>query len=180
MRCIHLLLFAIFSLGQAQAHAQQVDFSSEEIAIYQDFLLHYPDRLGDLIGMQRTTGDFSYMKNFTYAPFDSLNLVIPTQSNRELPAEIMQLTSEQAVTRRIADAGELVPSEKRSSPTRPDGYVRTQLQLSEIAFDQAHQLAVIIYHAHCAGKCGEGGVVLYRHTKYGWHQAERLFDSWVS
>jgi hypothetical protein len=180
MRHIHLVFLAISSLALTQVHAQQVEFSSDEMAIYQDFLLHYPDHLGDLIGMQQTTGDFSQMKRFSHAPFEALNLAIPTRSDRKLPAEIMQLTSEEIVTRRIADAGRLVPIEKRNSPTRPDGYVSTQLQLSEIAFDHEHELAVLIYNARCAGKCGEGGVVLYRHTEHGWRREQSLLDYWVS
>ena len=75
----------------------------------------------------------------------------------------MLLADEEAVTRRFADAGQLVPISKRDPGTRLDGYVSTHLRLSEIAFDRGHQVAVLIFNAECRCKGGESPW-LFTHT----------------
>jgi hypothetical protein len=179
MRYIHLVLLSISSLCAAQAVAQQAEFSNDEIAIYRDFLLHYPERLGDLIGMEPATRDFSQMLKTGDPSLASFNLVIPTQSGRKLPEEIVLLADEEAVTRRLADAGRLVPISERGPGTRPDGYTSTHLRLSEIAFDQDHRLAVLIFDAECHCKGGESGIALYKHTENGWRLQKPLLSHWI-
>ena len=96
----------------------------------------------------------------------SFNLLIPTESDHKFPEDMMLLTSEEAVTRRLAAAG-LNRSDfetKLSNSARPDGHVRTHLQLSEIAFDRALQHAVLVFSASCGCKGGDGGVAVYRGT----------------
>ena len=74
-------------------------FSGDEISIYRDFLLHYPEQPDEMIGVQDTTvafvastafGDESNPLNLNL----NLNLEIPVYSGRKLPPEIMALTDE--------------------------------------------------------------------------------------
>lgn len=79
-------------------------FTPDEIAIYCDFLLHYPDQMSNMIGMQETTVAFYPPLAFGYES-NPPDVITPTHSNRKLPPEVMALTDEVAVTARIAAAG---------------------------------------------------------------------------
>jgi hypothetical protein len=51
-------LAAVTVTVSAQVPADAPRFTDDEIAIYRDFLLHYPEQLGNMIGMQDTTVAF--------------------------------------------------------------------------------------------------------------------------
>src|ERR1700678_1728635 len=126
--------------ASAQVTADAPPLTAGEIAIYRDFLLHYPEQLSNMIGMQDTTVAFVASIAYGENP-DPPNLEIPAYSGRKLPPEVMALTDEKAVTERISTAGKLVDTENINPDTGPDGYARTHLTLSEIAFDSKHKLA---------------------------------------
>jgi len=162
----------------AQLTADVPPFTADEIGIYSDFLLHYPDQLSNMIGMQDTTVAFVASVAFGDNP-NPPNLEIPAYSGRKLPPEVMALTDEKAVTARIAAAGKLVNPEKRDPDRGPDGFVRTHLTLSEIAFDSKRELAVFIFSASCRGKCGQGGTVAYELKAGQWKRKRHLLNDWI-
>jgi hypothetical protein len=123
-------------------------FTADEIAIYRDFLLHYPGPPSQMIGMQDTTVAFVASMAFGDDP-NPPNLNIPAYHGRNLPPEVMALTDEKAVTARIADEGKLRDPKKRDPGRGPDGFVRTRFTLSEIAFDSRHEQAVFVFAALC-------------------------------
>jgi hypothetical protein len=88
----------------AQVTADVPPFTADEIAIYRDFLLHYPGPLSQIIGMQDTTVAFDASWAFGPEP-NPPKVQIPTYSRRQLPPEILALTDEKAVTARMAAAG---------------------------------------------------------------------------
>jgi hypothetical protein len=110
---------------------------NDEIAIYRDFYF--------------TTVAFVASMAFGDEPVPP-NLEVPAYSGRKLPAEIMVLTDEDAVTARIAADDKLVDPRNRSPDEGPDGYVRTRFTLSEIAFDSKHEQAAFVYAASCGCK----------------------------
>src|ERR1700685_3158568 len=97
----------------ARVTADAPRFTDDEIAIYRDFLLHYPEQLSNMIGMQDTTVAFVASAPLGGEPTPP-NLKAPAYSKRKLPPEVMALTSEKEVTARIAAEGKLVDSNKRS------------------------------------------------------------------
>jgi hypothetical protein len=171
-------LAAVTGMASAQVAAELPPFTADEVAIYRDFLLHYPDQLSNMIGMQDTTVAFDAAMAYGDNR-DPPNLEIPIYSGRKLPAEIMALTDENAVTARIAAAGKLVNAERRDPDRGPDGYVRTHLTLSEIAFDSKHELAAFIFSASCRGKCGQGGTVAYELKNGQWKRKRRMLNDWI-
>ena len=173
---------AIFLAAVSLAMSAQVadiaqPFTSDEVAIYRDFLLHYPDQLSNIIGMQDTTVAFtpSVPSRDEQVP---PNLKVPAYSGRKLPPEIMALTDEKEVTARITAEGHLIDTNRRGPYQGPDGYVRTHLTLSEIAFDSAQEHAAFIYSAICDGLCGQGGMVLYELKKGHW-KLKTIQNAWV-
>ena len=86
---------------------------------------------------------------------------VPAYQVRRLPPEIMALTTEQAVTARIAPKGTLIPAGRRGSQQGPDGYLGIHLTMSDIAFDPLHTLAVFTLSTYCNCLGGQGGVVVY-------------------
>jgi len=172
-----LFLAAVSLAMSAQVVNDTPSFTTDEISIYRDFLLHYPEQLSNLIGMQNTTEAFVPSTEFRADPVPA-NLKIPSYSGRKLPPEIMALTGEKEVTARIAVKGKLIDPNKRDPRVGPDGYVRTHLTLSEIAFDSEQEHAAFIYSAICDGLCGQGGMVLYELKKGHW-KLKTIQNAWV-
>ncbi len=177
MRLRLIFLFAALTTNlTAQPVGSQPTFGSDEIAIYRDFLLHYPEQLSNVIGMQDTTVQFESPLG-SRQPAILQGLIVPAYQLRRLPPEIMALTTEQAVTARIAAKGKLIPPSKRGPQQGPDGYVRTHLTLSDIAFDPQHKRAAFVFSASCNCLGGQGGVVVYERKNGHWKQMSVL-DSW--
>ena len=106
------------------------------------------------------------------------DLVVPAYHPRTLPPEIMALASEQAVIERIAQKGQLVDPRKRDPQLRPDGYVKTHITLSDIAFDPLHERAAFIFSASCGCLGGQGGMVLYQHKGKRWRLVS-IVNHWM-
>jgi hypothetical protein len=170
------LLAAVTVSIPAQVTADVPSFTGDEIAIYRDFLLHYPEQLSNMIGMQDTTVAFVASAPLGGEPTPP-NLKAPAYSKRKLPPEVMELTSEKEVTARIAAEGKLVDSNKRSPYQGPDGYVRTHLTLSEIAFDPKHEQAAFIFSASCNCRGGQGGMVIYERKNGRW-KLRTMLNAW--
>ena len=142
-------------------------FTSDEIAIYRDFLLHYPGPSDQMIGMQDTTVAFVASMAFGDEP-NPPNLNLPAYHGRKLPSEVIVLTDENALTR-VAAAGKLLDPKMRSS---------FRFTLSEIAFDSKHEQAVFVFAALCGCKGGQRGTVLYE-LKNGRWELQRVLNYWV-
>jgi hypothetical protein len=149
----------------AQATTDAPPFTADEIAIYRDFLLHYPGPLSQISGMQDTTVTFTASRGFGDDP-NQLNLQIPTYRGRQLPPEVMALAKEKAVTAGI-------------TARLPDGSVKWRFTLSEIAFDSKHEKAAFIFDALCGCKGGQGGTILYE-LKDGQWKRKRMLNDWIS
>ena len=165
LAAVTVTVFATASApASAQVPAHDPPFTADEIAIYRDFLLHYPESLSDLIGMRDTTVAFDASWAFGTEP-NPPNLEIPTYSRRQLPPEIMALTDEKAVTARMAAAGQL------------DSEWRTHLTLSEIAFDSKHELAAFVFSS-LQGKGGIRGTAVYELRDGQWKRKKRILNVW--
>jgi hypothetical protein len=175
MRLIWFL--AAVTVTAAQVSADAPPFTGDEIAIYRDFLLHYPEQLSNMIGMQGTTAAFVAPMAFGDEP-NPPNLTIPAYSGRKLPPEVIALTDEEAVTARIAAAGKLVDLKKRSPNELPDGGQRMHFTLSEIAFDSKHEQAAFVYSALCGCKGGSRGTVVYELNNGEWKRKGRILNVW--
>jgi hypothetical protein len=170
---------AIFRLSDDQQTVGATEpLTPDEIAIYRDFLLHYPDQTSNMIGMQETTVAFYAPLAFGYES-NPPDVITPTHHSRKLPPEVMALADEAAVTERIAAAGRLIDAKKLNAEQGPDGYVRTRLTLSEIAFDSKHETAVLVFAAHCNGKCGSRGTVVYKMEDGHWRRMKPILNFWV-
>jgi hypothetical protein len=86
-------LAAVTVTISAQVTADAPSFTGDEIAIYRDFLLHYPEQLSNMIGMQDTTVAFTAPTGFGPEPVPP-NLKAPAYSGRKLPPEVLALTGE--------------------------------------------------------------------------------------
>jgi hypothetical protein len=96
-------LAAVTGTVSAQVIVDAPGFTDDEIAIYRNFLLHYPEQLSNMIGMQDTTVPFVASMAFGDEPHPP-KLNTPAYSGRKLPPEVMALTAEEPVTARIAAA----------------------------------------------------------------------------
>ena len=54
------------------------------------------------------------------------------------------------------------------------------LTLSEVAFDKAHQYAVMSYSFVCGGLCGHGGTLIFQKVGGKWKPTNRSCRSWIS
>jgi hypothetical protein len=170
---------AIFRLSdERQAEGTTEPFTPDEIAIYRDFLLHYPDQTSNMIGMQETTVAFYPPLAFGYES-NPPDVITPTHHGRKLPPEVMVLADEVAVTARLTAAGRLIDAKRLNSDQGPDGYVKTHLTLSEIAFDSKHEIAVLVFAAHCNGKCGSRGTVVYKLEDGHWNRTRPILNFWI-
>jgi hypothetical protein len=168
-RLIWILTAVIFTVpasvpgaASAQVTADAPPFSADEIAIYRDFLLHYPKSLSELIGMRNTSVAFDASWAFGLAP-NPPNVEIPAHSGRQLPPEIMALTEEKGVPSRMAAAGQL------------DSEWRTHLTLSEIAFDSKQNQAAFVFSS-LQGKGGTRGTVVYELKNGEWKRKGRILN----
>jgi hypothetical protein len=155
----------VSSSGSAQVTPDAPPFTPDEIAIYRDFLLHYPGPPSQIIGMQDTTVTFTASRGYGDDPHPP-NLEIPAYSGRHLPPEVMALAKEKAVTAGI-------------TARLPDGSVKWRFTLSEIAFDSKHEQAAFIFDALCGCRGGQGGTVLYE-LKSGRWERKRFLNDWIS
>jgi len=136
--------------ASAQVPASDPPFTADEITIYRDFLLHYPEQPSETIGMQDYTTRFVEAYAFGDEPNPpKLNLQTPPYSARQLPPAVMELTTEDAVTTRAAAEGK---------PIYPE--LKNRLKLSEIAFDSRREHAAFVYSS-MQGKGGTSGTVVY-------------------
>jgi hypothetical protein len=172
----HGAIFRVFDDRQTAGATEP--FTPDEIAIYCDFLLHYPDQTSNMLGMQETTVAFYPPLAFGYES-NPPDVITPTHRSRKLPPEVMALADEAAVTARIAAAGKLIDAKELNAYQGPDGYVRTRLTLSEIAFDSKHETAVLVFTAHCGGKCGSRGTVVYKLKNGHWNRSKPLLNFWI-
>jgi hypothetical protein len=156
-------LAAVPLMMSAQVTADAPGFTDDEIAIYCDFLLHYPEQPSEMIGMQDYTFRFVEAMAFGDEPNPpKLNLETPAYSARQLPHEVMELTTEDAVTTRAA-------AERK--PIYPE--LRNRLKLSEIAFDSKREHAAFVYSS-MRGKGGTSGTVVYERENGKWKRKEIL------
>jgi len=170
-------LAAVAVTVSAQVTADAPRFTDDEIAIYCDFLLHYPEQLSNMIGMQDTTVAFVDSIAFGDEP-NPPHLEIPAYSGRKFPPEVMALTDEKAVTARIAAEGKLVDPKKRSPSEGPDGSEKMHFTLSEIAFDSKHVQAAFVYSALCGCKGGSRGTVVYELQNGQWRRKKPILNFW--
>jgi hypothetical protein len=170
-------LAAVAVTVSAQVAADAPRFTDDEIAIYRDFLLHYPEQLSNMIGMQDTTVAFVDSIAFGDEP-NPPHLEIPAYSGRKFPPEVMALTDEKAVTARIAAEGKLVDPKKRSPSEGPDGSEKMHFTLSEIAFDSKHEQAAFVYSALCGCKGGSRGTVVYELQNGQWRRKKPILNFW--
>jgi hypothetical protein len=178
MRLIWFLAVATVT-ASAQVAADAPAFAADEISIYRDFLLHYPEQPSNMIGMQDTTVAFVASIAFGDEP-NPPNVEMPAYSGRKFPAEIMALTDEKAVTERIAAGSKLVDPKKRDSDMGPDGSVRMHFTLSEIAFNSKHEVAAFVFSATCGCKGGSRGTVVYVLRKNGqWGRKGPILNFWI-
>src|ERR1700684_3268094 len=84
-------LAAVTVTISAQVTGEAPRFTGDEIAIYRDFLLHYPEQLSNMIGMQDTTVAFVASAPFRGEPAPP-SMKAPAYSGRKLPPEVMALT----------------------------------------------------------------------------------------
>lgn len=155
-RLIWFLAAAIATVS-APVNADAPSFTADEIAIYCDFLLHYPENPSEMIGMQDYTLRFVEAMAFGDEPNPpKLNLETPAYSARQLPPEVMELTTEDAVMTRAA-------AERK--PIYPEW--RNRLKLSEIAFDSKREHAAFVYSS-MKGKGGTSGTVVYELKNGEW------------
>jgi hypothetical protein len=160
------ILTAVTVSIPTQVTADAPIMTGDEIAIYRDFLLHYPEQLSNIIGMQDTT--VAFVASMAFADeANPPNLEIPAYSGRQLPAEVMELTYENAVTARIAAEGKL-----------PDRSVKWHFTLSEIAFDSKHEQAAFVYSALCGCKGGSRGTVVYELQNGQWKRKKPILNFW--
>jgi hypothetical protein len=82
------------------------------------------------------------------------------------------------MTARIAAEGKLVDPKKVGSDEGPDGYARSHLTLSEIAFDSNHELAAFVSSASCGCKGGSGGTVVYELKNGHWKRKTPILNFW--
>jgi hypothetical protein len=150
----------------AQVNADAPHFTDDEIAIYRDFLVHYPEHPSELIGMQDKTVAFEAAYAFGDEP-NPPNVEVPKYSGRKLPPEIMALADEKAVAGRLAAEG---------NATNLALTWRTHLKLSEIAFDSNHEKAVFIYSS-LQNKGGSRGTVVYE-LKGGQWKRTKILNYW--
>ena len=54
------------------------------------------------------------------------------------------------------------------------------LTLSEVAFDKAHQYAVMRFSFWCGGLCGHGETIVYHRKNGKWERASRHCGGWIS
>lgn len=150
-------LAAAAATVSAPVYADTPTFTADEIAIYRDFLLHYPEQPSEVIGMQDYTVRFVEAYAFGDEPNPpNLNLETPAYSARQLPPEVMELTTVDAVTTRAA-------AERK--PIYPE--LRNHLKLSEIAFDSKREHAAFVYSS-MKGKGGTSGTVVYELKDKKW------------
>ena len=148
---------AVTPLATAQVAADAPPFTPDEIAIYRDFLLHYPEQPSEMIGMQDYTLRFVEAYAFGDEPNPpKLNLQTPPYSARQLPPAVMELTTEDAVTTRAAAEGKPIYSE-----------LKNRLKLSEIAFDSRREHAAFVYSS-MQGKGGTSCTVVYEMKDGQW------------
>jgi hypothetical protein len=157
------------SLRRVVLPADAPPFTDDEIAIYRDFLLHYPGPLSEMIGMQDTTVAFVASVAFGDEP-NPPNLNIPAYHARKLPPEVMALTDEKTVIARSETAGKSLDPKMRSS---------YRFTLSEIAFDSKHEQAAFIFAALCGCKGGQGGTVVYELKNGQWTRKKPLLNDWI-
>jgi len=144
-------------------------FTADEIAIYRDFLLHYPGPPEQMIGMQNTTVAFTESRAFGDNPSPP-NLNIPVYHARDLPPEVVGLTEDKSVIARAEAAGNSLDPKTRSS---------FRFTLSEIAFDSNHEQAAFIFDALCGCKGGQGGTVLYKLKNGRWERQRPMLNDWI-
>jgi hypothetical protein len=155
------------SLRRVVLPADVPPFTADEIAIYRDFLLHYPGPSGQMFGMQDTTVAFVASMAFGDEPKPP-NLNIPAYHGRKFPSEVIALTDENAVSQ-IAAVGKSLDPKTRSS---------FRFALSEIAFDSKHEKAVFVFAALCGCKGGQGGTVLYELKNGRWELQRPMLNVW--
>ena len=165
------LLAVVPVIASAQVISDPPRALDNEIPIYRDFLLHYPDNPTYMIGMQATTVAFVASKAFGEEP-NPPDVQAPSYSGRKLPPEIMALTEEKAVLARAAAEGKIVEAD-------PAKRNRFHLTLSEIAFDSAHQQAALVYSATCGCKGGGGGTVVYELKNGQWRRKGLILNAWI-
>jgi hypothetical protein len=154
------------SLRRVVLPADVPPFTADEIAIYRDFLLHYPGHADQMIGMQDTT--VAFVASMAFGDEPNPGLSIPAYHGRKLPSEVIALTDENVVTQ-IAAAGKSLDHKMRRS---------YRFTLSEIAFDSNHQQAAFIFGALCGCKGGQGGTVVYE-LKNGRWELQRMLNNWI-
>jgi hypothetical protein len=156
------------SLRRVGLAADLPRFTADEIAIYRDFLLHYPGPRDQMIGMQDTTVAFVASLAFGDNPGPP-GLNMPPYHGRKLPSEVIALTDENAVSPIAAADKSLDPKTKSSF----------RFTLSEIAFDATHEQAVFVFAALCGCKGGQGGTVLYELKNGRWKLHRPLLNDWM-
>jgi hypothetical protein len=161
-------VLAFGSLRRVMLPADVPHFTADEIAIYRDFLLHYPGPPDQMIAMQDTTVAFVASMAFGDEPNPPI-LNIPAYHGRKLPSEVVALTDENAVSP-IAAVGKSLDPKTRSS---------FRFTVSEIAFDSKHEQAVFIFAALCGCKGGQGGTVLYELKNGRWELQRPLLNYWM-
>ena len=184
MRNLVLLALLIATpLARPQATLPVQPFSPDEIEIYRQFLLHFQDydqALSYIIGMDPYPVPFKpdrdgYRKEHVRQALAGFNDTANTL--RKLPPHVLELTTEQAVVRRINPHDLLSPAQSADRHVGRDGFVKVHFTLSDISFDATHQHAAFSYSATCGCLGGSGATLIYQRKGHRW-AFETIVDGW--
>jgi len=188
MKLVVLFVFACLT-AVAKEPAVQISkdpLSSEQIAIYKDFLAGFGDEDKDhrfVLNLVDTTiplsinaSDRDGCASDIVANGGLAGIVV-----HRFPAE-MKSADLRLVDRKhkVSDPGDAI---RRGAPVENAvvaGFASAILTFSEIAFDKQHRTAAFSYSFVCGRLCGHGGLVIYELQNGKWSRSKRDCASWIS
>jgi len=185
-----LLLLAALAAPAQESPIQVSDkpLSSDQIAIYKDFLGTYTSEEGDhkfVLNVADTTVPLSIDnsdRNGCARGITRADIALTQVSVHRLPAELnnAKVRLVDSGKHRINDPGDAIRRGRPVDDAVDAGFRAGIFTFSEIAFDHEHQMAAFLYSFRCGRLCGHGGLVVYQMRLGKWHRSKHECGGWVS
>jgi hypothetical protein len=198
--CRGLASSAVFMLMSANVHAQSTasneqktvvsdkPLTAEQLAIYHEVLKGWMDDGKQAVHLAIETVPLeedakSCVKGVRLEDLDESTVHRFRQEDLpQLGSAKISLVDADAQAKEIEknDPGTAIRNGKPVDEAVQNGFAHGLVTLSEIRFDQRHELAIVWYGFRCGGLCGNGATVVFEKKNGAWQLRKRPCSVWMS
>lgn len=190
---VALLTSVASSTKQRPPAKSTTPLTAEDVAIYRAVLSYYAPQGAKFLNVSNTTYPFDpispmnhssddCLKGIKLGGLDEISRSFHDLTVDVLPEKTMKLVDPKKQSKIVQgnDPDKTMREGKPVHSAVADAFASALFSMSEIAFDQGHQYAVVSYRFWCGSLCGNGFTLVFEKFDGEWRRTDRRCGGWIS